>query len=110
MEGMEQTCFEMISAAGAARSCFIEAMQSAREGDFEAAAAQIKDGKDFQIQAHQIHHELLTKEANGQKADVDLLLVHAEDQLMSAETFGILADEWVELYGLLKGGKKDDLD
>ncbi|MBP5279825.1 MAG: PTS lactose/cellobiose transporter subunit IIA, partial [Erysipelotrichaceae bacterium] len=29
---------------------------------------------------------------------MDLLLTHAEDQLMSAEAFGILADKFITLY------------
>ena len=33
---------------------------------------------------------------------MDLLLTHAEDQLMSAEAFGILAEKFVDLYKKLK--------
>ncbi|MBR2066953.1 MAG: PTS lactose/cellobiose transporter subunit IIA, partial [Solobacterium sp.] len=36
--------------------------------------------------------------ANGELPSIDLLLAHAEDQLMSAETFGILAERFVKLY------------
>jgi PTS system cellobiose-specific IIA component len=31
-----------------------------------------------------------------------LLLMHAEDQLMSAEAFGILANRFIELYEKMK--------
>lgn len=30
MEGLEMICFQMISAAGGARSCFVEAIQEAK--------------------------------------------------------------------------------
>jgi PTS system cellobiose-specific IIA component len=33
---------------------------------------------------------------------VDLLLVHAEDQMMSAETFRIMAKEIIEIHRRLK--------
>ena len=41
---------------------------------------------------------MLTKTAQGEKVEMDLLLTHAEDQLMSAEAFGILAERFVTLY------------
>ena len=38
------------------------------------------------------------REAGGNKAELDLLLVHAEDQLMSAESFKILCSEFLDIY------------
>ena len=58
----------------------------------------IKEGEELFVQGHTAHAQLITEEANGNKTEVQLLLVHAEDQLMSAEAFGILAKEFVELY------------
>ncbi|ENA0413451.1 PTS lactose/cellobiose transporter subunit IIA, partial [Listeria monocytogenes] len=37
-------------------------------------------------------------EARGEKAEVSLLLVHAQDHLMNAITFKDLAKEIVDLY------------
>ena len=98
MEGIELTCFEIISAVGGARSCFIEAIQRAKEKDFEGAKQLIADGEELFNQGHRAHAKLVTQEANGDKVEVVLLLVHAEDQLMSAETFKILANEFIDLY------------
>ena len=98
MEGIELTCFEIISAVGGARSCFIEAIQRAKEKDFEGAKQCIADGEELFNQGHRAHAKLVTQEANGDRVEVVLLLVHAEDQLMSAETFKILANEFIDLY------------
>ena len=49
------------------------------------------------MNAHQAHAELITNEANGNKTDVTLLLLHAEDQIMSAETIKIMALEMIEM-------------
>ena len=98
MEGIELTCFQIISAVGGARSCFIEAIQKAKAKDFDGAREAIKAGEEMFTEGHKAHAELVTKEANGDKVDVVLLLVHAEDQLMSAETFKILANEFIDLY------------
>ena len=45
MEGLEMICFKIIAGVGAARSCFIEAMQIARKGDYEKAEQLIQDAK-----------------------------------------------------------------
>ena len=47
---------------------------------------------------HAAHGELLTKFANGELPPMDILMTHAEDQLMSAEAFGILAEKFITLY------------
>ncbi|MBR4422299.1 MAG: PTS lactose/cellobiose transporter subunit IIA, partial [Erysipelotrichaceae bacterium] len=47
--------------------------------------------------------ELLTRFANGELPAMDLLMTHAEDQLMSAEAFGILAERFITLYRKING-------
>lgn len=98
MEGIELVCFEIISAVGGARSCYVEAIQKAKENDFEGAQKLVEEGDALFQQGHQAHAKLITQEANGDKVDVVLLLVHAEDQLMSAEAFKILANEFIDVY------------
>ena len=102
MEGLELTCFEIISNVGMARSLFIEAIQSAKEGDFEDAHRKIKEGEDAFTHGHHAHATLIQQEANGQGSGMTLLLTHAEDQLMSAEAFKILSEEFIAVYELMK--------
>lgn len=101
MDGMELICFEIISAVGSARSSFIEAIEMAKNKDFEGAEEQIKLGEEMFIQGHHAHAKLVQQEASGDPVQVSLLLVHAEDQLMSAETFKILANQFIDLYKTL---------
>ena len=95
MGTMEQTLLQIISAVGTARSNYIEAIKMAQKGDFETAYNLCQEAKEVFIQGHELHANLLTKEANGERTDGGLLLIHAEDQLMSAEDFGILAEEFI---------------
>ena len=97
MEGMELICFQIIASVGSARSSYIEAIRNAREGNIEEAKKAIAQGDEEFQTAHKAHGELITKEAAGDKTDVSLLLLHAEDQLMSAETIKIVAEEFIEL-------------
>ena len=98
MEGTELVAFNIIASVGTARSSYIGAIDAASEGDFDKAAKLIQEGQEAFNMGHEAHAELLTKTAQGEKVEMDLLLCHAEDQLMSAEAFGILAERFVTLY------------
>lgn len=102
MEGLELTCFQIISAVGTARSLYIEAIQDAKEGKFDDAKAKIKEGEEVFVEGHKVHASLVQKEANGEPINFQLLLLHAEDQLMSAEAFSIIAKEFIDLYEIIK--------
>ena len=87
MNEVELVCFKMITALGAARSAFMEAIVQAKNGHFEG---------------HEIHFELLQKDSSGNRVPFSLLLLHAEDQLMNAELLQVTSEEVVALYQRLE--------
>lgn len=91
---------QMIAFVGSAKSSFIEALRAANRNDV-ATARQIYDEgmKDFAI-AYENHEVFLTKFANGEKIDTNILIIHAECSLMSAEDFKALAEEAIALAEL----------
>lgn len=97
-EAFETACFGIITYVGTARSCFVNAVQCAKQGDFAAAEEQIRQGDEAFSQGHHTHAELLAKDASGELNESGMILMHAEDQLMSAETFRIMAVEFIDLY------------
>ncbi|MBU3111298.1 PTS lactose/cellobiose transporter subunit IIA [Clostridium lacusfryxellense] len=98
MDGIELLCFQMISAAGTARSCSIEAIREAKKGNFKKAEELIKESKSQFLNAHEVHNKLLQHNTNGENTNSLILVMHAEDQLMSAEMFEILAKEFIDTY------------
>jgi PTS system cellobiose-specific IIA component len=98
MEGTELIAFNIIASVGTARSSYIAAIDAAAEGNFEEADKDIKEGQDAYVQGHDAHAKLLTQTAQGTPVQMDLLLTHAEDQLMSAEGFGILAERFIAVW------------
>ncbi|MFV0379447.1 MAG: PTS lactose/cellobiose transporter subunit IIA [Anaerorhabdus sp.] len=102
MEKMELISFKIISNVGSAKSCYIEAMQLAKKGLFQEAQAKITEGEEIFVKGHLAHAELIQSEASGEKVEIGLLLMHAEDQLMSAETIKLMAEEMIDLYKLVK--------
>lgn len=98
MEGIEEICFNIITSVGSARSDYIEAIQLAKKGDFTGARAMMESGSRNFAEGHRVHADLIAKEASGEDVGLCMILIHAEDQLMSAEGFGILAEEFLDLY------------
>lgn len=88
----------IITHSGDAKSHAMEAIKAAREGDFEKADDSIKQAERAFVEAHHSQTALLTKEAQGQKTEVSLLMVHAQDHLMTSMTFTDLAKEIIFLY------------
>lgn len=106
MEELELISFKIISAVGSARSNFINAIQEAKKGNFERANELIEEGEKFFSEGHKAHMEILTMQANGEEMKLDVLFIHAEDQMMSAESMKIVAQEFIDLYSLVHGGKE----
>lgn len=106
MKELEKESFAIIAHTGEARSAYQEAVRAAKSGDFEAAEKLLKEGDEALIAGHIIHGGILAREGTPDKAAVDLLLVHAEDQLMNAETFRFMAREMVEIHQKLAGEGK----
>ena len=98
MEEMESVCFEIITQAGTVRSLLMEAIQEAKEGNFDEAKRKLDEADENLIQVHRVHARLIQNEAQGQPVPFSLLLIHAEDLLMSVETFKHLARELVSIY------------
>lgn len=102
MENLEMKSFEIIANVGSARSFFIEAIQHAKNGDFDKADESMKSGAESFTLGHHAHSSLIQMEASGDAVPFSLILMHAEDQLMSAEGFKIIATEFIDLYKTLK--------
>ena len=95
--------FEIIAGVGQARSLYIRAIHSAEAFDFDQAGAYINEGKKAYLEGHARHTELLQQVVDGTETPVNMILAHAEDQLMSAEGFGILAEEFITVCKLIEG-------
>ena len=63
VEGLEMICFRIISNVGGARSSYIEAIQKAKQDDFEGARECIRAGQEMFLAGHEAHFELIQKES-----------------------------------------------
>lgn len=94
---METIIMELVVNAGSARSIAIEAIRAARAGDFANAEAMLAEADQTLLKSHEVQTELIQKELNGEKVEVVLLMVHAQDHLMNAMTVMDLAREIIDI-------------
>ncbi len=88
----------LIMYGGDAKSSAIEAIQLAKKHDFAGADTKMAAANESLLQAHRSQTNLLTKEAQGEPVTTSLLMIHAQDHLMTSIAFYDLAKEIVELY------------
>ncbi|WP_304653482.1 PTS lactose/cellobiose transporter subunit IIA [uncultured Ligilactobacillus sp.] len=96
-----QAVMGLIMYGGDAKSCAMEALKFAKEGDFTKAHENLKQAKQDLASAHNAQTEMLANEAKGKTAQMTLLTVHSQDHLMTGITFVDVAEELVELYEYL---------
>ena len=93
-----ETAMSIIAGAGDSKSYAMEAIYNAREGKYEEAGISLEKAKEALRDTHSIQTDLITKEMQGEKTEVTLIMVHAQDHLMSAVMIKDLATEIVMMY------------
>ncbi|MGG1249138.1 PTS lactose/cellobiose transporter subunit IIA [Bacillus spizizenii] len=94
----EQISFQLILYSGNARSSIIQSLRAYKEGNKEEADALIEKAEQDLSAAHDIHFQLIQKESSGDEAAFSLLLMHAEDHLMSTLAMKELVKELLDLF------------
>ncbi len=105
-EQMQMAAFQMIATVGGAKSAYMEAIQLAKEGNPEEGLKKIEEGRQMMADAHHHHFAFVTKEAQGEDLPFSLMLLHAEDQLLTTEVIELMATEFVELYAKIQKEEK----
>ena len=89
--------------SGEARSIAMEAIELARQGQFEEATAKIAQARETINAAHNFQTELVQTEINGGSVPMSLLMCHGQDHLMTAMVVIDLAEKFIEVYQKMAG-------
>lgn len=104
-----EIAFRIISSAGDAQSLLFQAINDAKTGKITDAKKKLEDANELLLQAHQSQTQLISKEAQGDKGEYSIIMVHAQDHLMNAILMQKLTDEFCELYQRIdKGSERDE--
>lgn len=93
-----EVAMTLIMYGGEAKSCAIEAIAAAKKQDFDRAQDRLSQAQKALLQAHRAQAEMLSKEAQGEKTELSLFMVHGQDHLMTSIAFVDLAKEIVDLH------------
>jgi cellobiose PTS system EIIA component len=97
----EEIIMNIIIYSGEARAYAYDALRKANEGEFEGADASMEMANEEIGKAHDIQTSLLYKEASGDKVDITVLFVHAQDHLMTVISEKNLISEIIKLRKLV---------
>ncbi|CYV07810.1 TPA: PTS cellobiose transporter subunit IIA [Streptococcus suis] len=97
-EELQMAAFGIILSSGNARSVIHEAFAAMREGDYDKAEELLKAANADMLEAHHSQTGLLQEYASGTEVKVEIIMVHAQDHLMTTMTLREVALEMLALY------------
>ena len=97
MDSLE-TAMGLIAGAGDSRGYCMEAIDLAREGEFDNAREAVKNAVGAMIETHEIQTQLIRDEMEGNGGAVTLLMAHAQDHLNLALVMRDVAEEIIKIY------------
>ncbi|ALB44201.1 MULTISPECIES: PTS lactose/cellobiose transporter subunit IIA [Clostridium] len=101
MEELELAIMNIIINAGDCKNHAYMALNNVNEGNYEEAEKEMQLANDALAKAHEGQTMFLHKEANGEKVDISVLFVHAQDHLMTAITEKNLIEQIMELRKII---------
>jgi len=101
LEKQAQIAFTVINAVAGAKNKINTAIAQSKKGLHQEAEAALQQSRQELALGHKEHQQLITYEAQGNSFRISLLLMHAEDQLLNAESLIFLAQEIIDLYQII---------
>ena len=98
MFDLEETVMGLIINAGMSRSLCFEALRQARAGQFAEADDLLRQAAEAANAAHAVQTRRIEADEGEGKIPVTLILVHAQDHLMTAMLARELVTELIELH------------
>lgn len=83
MGELQNDCMEMILHSGNARYFLMESVKVLKEANHDEYERLKMQAKTEISEAHKVQYQLLQQEARGIALPIDMLLIHAQDHLMT---------------------------
>ncbi|MGL9970478.1 PTS cellobiose transporter subunit IIA [Enterococcus sp. DIV1420a] len=97
-EEIQVAAFEIILNSGNARTTIHKSFAAMRKSDFSHADQLLTEANEEILQAHKSQTALLKDYAGGKKIEMEIIMVHAQDHLMTTMTLLEVAQEMKCLY------------
>ena len=90
--------FEIVAYAGDARSKLLEALNAAKDSEFDKAEQLVEEANECIANAHKAQTNLLAQEAKGEDIAYSITMIHGQDHLMTTLLLKDLMKHLIELY------------
>lgn len=97
-EEIQKIGFEIVAYSGDARSSLIKGIRAAKEGDFDECEKLKEDAQECINDAHRTQTKLLSQEAQGESSQIGMIMIHAQDHLMTTMLLMDIFDTLVDVY------------
>ncbi len=97
---MESTVMELIINAGEARSYAMQALRAAKQGDWALVDQQLAESSAASKRAHDVQTMLIGMDEGCGKIPVNLIMVHAQDHIMTSMLAREMVEELIDVYRL----------
>ena len=97
-EELQLAAFEIILHSGTPRTSVHEALYAMKNGAFQEAEEKLAAADEELLQAHHAQTDLLQKYASGTEIKIEIIMVHAQDHLMTTMTLKEVAIEMMHMY------------
>lgn len=95
---LEEQVMGIIINAGQSRSLCYEALRHAKNGEFAEADAMLLEAQQFANQAHLVQTQLIEADEGTGKTKMTLIMVHAQDHLMTSMLAKELVTELIDMH------------
>lgn len=97
-DDLQVVAFEIILHSGDARTIVHEGLNLMNQGKFEEAEKKMEDANNKLLEAHKSQTKLLQDYANGDEITMEIIMVHAQDHLMTTMAIKEMAIEFLKMY------------
>ncbi|WP_152655730.1 PTS cellobiose transporter subunit IIA [Oceanobacillus sp. CFH 90083] len=101
-EQIQRIAFEIILHSGSSRTMIHEAFAMMRNNELTYAVDKLQEANEEVLLAHQSQTALMQQYSSGETVHMDIIMVHAQDHLMTTMTLREVALEMLHLYEKLE--------
>lgn len=102
MDNLEETVMELIINAGESRSCAMQALYAAKAGKWDEVDGLLEESTAASKRAHAVQTQLIGMDEGTGKVPVNLVMVHAQDHIMTSMLARELIEELIEVHKKLQ--------
>ena len=106
VEDLEETIMELIINSGESKSCAMQALYAAKARKWDEVDGLLEESTAASKRAHVVQTQLIGMDQGTGKVPVNLIMVHAQDHIMTSMLARELIEELIEVHRKIQSQDK----